>query len=194
MSNRIFAMIILTGLAFSSNAYNQENIYSNDCPPVFIVPSHQVEVYQRPGYEAELFGFLNSNDTIQGLARSASGWIGFDPGVAQAANLGVFRLRWIDLDSSIEIITGNFKDLPVIWTPEPGKCYNMFLNISYLYSYPDVDSEIIDSFNPGDIAEIVKIDSSGWGLIVSISEDTVNSCSGWIKPEDLNINGSGENN
>jgi hypothetical protein len=28
-------------------------------------------------------------------ARSKGGWLGFDPGVTQAANVGLFRLRWV---------------------------------------------------------------------------------------------------
>ena len=38
--------------------------------------------------------------------RTADGWLGFDPGVAQAANVGIFRLRWSDYAA----VTGKTKE------------------------------------------------------------------------------------
>jgi hypothetical protein len=199
LNGKIYIIAMLIYFVSGSSCYNQDlqsqqSNEENDLSEVVIIANVQTTVFQRPGIKADIFGFLNSGDSVIGLARSSNGWVGFDPGIAQAANLGVFRLRWVNLDRSIKMIQGEFQDLPLVWTPLPGVCYNMFLNQSYLYSYPDIDSEIIDSFNPEDIAEILEFDSTGWVLIVSISEDTVNSFSGWIKPEDINFNGPVDDN
>ncbi len=52
------------------------------------------DAYFESSYKAERFGAASAGQTSMALARTADGWIGFDPGVAQAANVGRARLRW----------------------------------------------------------------------------------------------------
>ena len=193
MTLKIFLLFITLWMGLISRVtdenHHQTNIQSEQ-PPVVITSNIPAIVYQRPSREAEIFGYLNPGDTITALARSDKGWIGFDPGIAQAANVGVFRLRWVDMDRSIRFVKGAFQDLPLVWTPQPGKCYNMFLTHSYLYSQSNLNSDIIDSFSSGDFAEVLQIDSCGWAYVLTISADTSVNDSGWIKPENLNLNGS----
>jgi hypothetical protein len=51
-------------------------------------------VYVKPNQPA-VFGTLPAGSTVQILAHTTDGWDGFDPGVAQAGNTGLDRLRWI---------------------------------------------------------------------------------------------------
>jgi hypothetical protein len=44
----------------------------------------------------DIFGSTQEGDTMLALARTNDGWLGFDPGVAQAGNSGRARLRWFD--------------------------------------------------------------------------------------------------
>ncbi|RTQ53765.1 hypothetical protein EJV47_03255 [Hymenobacter gummosus] len=54
-----------------------------------------VVIYQRPAAGAAKFGQLAAGEEVTLAARTAAGWVGFDPGTAQAANVGIFRLRWV---------------------------------------------------------------------------------------------------
>ena len=54
-----------------------------------------VTAYRLPDASSNVFGTMPAGDTFVILARTADGWLGFDPGVAQAANIGLARHRWI---------------------------------------------------------------------------------------------------
>lgn len=55
----------------------------------------QVVIYQRPAASAPKFGQLAAGEQVKLAARTADGWVGFDPATAQAANVGLLRLRWV---------------------------------------------------------------------------------------------------
>lgn len=55
----------------------------------------RVVIYQRPSASAPKFGQLAAGETVKLAARTADGWVGFDPATAQAANVGLLRLRWV---------------------------------------------------------------------------------------------------
>lgn len=55
----------------------------------------QTVIYQRPAGSAPKFGQLAAGETVKLAARTADGWVGFDPATAQAANVGLLRLRWV---------------------------------------------------------------------------------------------------
>lgn len=57
-------------------------------------------VYRLPDASSDVFGTIEAGDTYEVLAATADGWVGFDPGVAQAANVGLARLRWVQLSAS----------------------------------------------------------------------------------------------
>ena len=54
-----------------------------------------VTIYMRPATTADVFSEQPAGFTTPIGARTSDGWLGFDPGVAQAANIGSFRLRWL---------------------------------------------------------------------------------------------------
>jgi hypothetical protein len=58
-------------------------------------------VYRLPLAGSEVFGTLPAGQSHEVLARTADGWVGFDPGIAQAGNTGLARLRWIQLNASL---------------------------------------------------------------------------------------------
>ena len=57
--------------------------------------------YYLPDDTSDVFGELFPGDAFEALARTAEGWVGFDPGVAQAGNIGLARHRWVFLTASI---------------------------------------------------------------------------------------------
>jgi hypothetical protein len=60
-----------------------------------------ITAYRLPDDSSDVFGTISAGETHDALARTADGWVGFDPGVAQAANVGLARHRWILLNASI---------------------------------------------------------------------------------------------
>ena len=63
--------------------------------------------YRLPDATSDVFGMLPSGDEFEALARTADGWVGFDPGIAQAGNIGLAHHRWvqINLDLSASCLT-----------------------------------------------------------------------------------------
>jgi hypothetical protein len=71
--------------------------------PCELIAVNDVTVYERPHTTAAVFGAMVEGYRVQPQARTADGWWGFDPGVAQAANVGVFRLRWVQETASVRL-------------------------------------------------------------------------------------------
>lgn len=64
----------------------------DDC---VITATAPLTAYLDPSTEADVFGSLAPADQVHGQVQTADGWFGFDPGIAQAGNTGLARLRWI---------------------------------------------------------------------------------------------------
>jgi hypothetical protein len=71
--------------------------------PCELVANTQTTVHQRPSLDADIFGTLSAGDRATVGATTADGWLGFDPSTAQAANVGVFRLRWLQRSDAISL-------------------------------------------------------------------------------------------
>jgi hypothetical protein len=69
--------------------------------PCLIYAKTPMTVYRLPDETSDIFGTISSVDTYEALARTDDGWVGFDPGVAQAANIGLARHRWVLLNAFI---------------------------------------------------------------------------------------------
>lgn len=74
------------------------------------------EVIVRDQYapDAAEFGPMPAGNGETALARTVDGWLGFDPGIAQAGNIGLYRLRWIAPDAAVTK-TGDCDALPVVF-------------------------------------------------------------------------------
>jgi hypothetical protein len=63
--------------------------------------NEDLTVYRLPDGSSGVFGTMPSGETYEVLAQTADGWVGFDPGVAQAPNVGLARHRWILLSATV---------------------------------------------------------------------------------------------
>ncbi len=63
--------------------------------PCEITGTESLTVYRLPNPASDVFGTLPAGETHEVLAYTANGWVGFDPGVAQAGNTGLAHHRWI---------------------------------------------------------------------------------------------------
>lgn len=55
----------------------------------------ELTVYRLPDSTSDVFGMMAIGESYPALARTADGWIGFDPGIAQAGNIGLAHHRWV---------------------------------------------------------------------------------------------------
>jgi hypothetical protein len=78
-----------------------------------------VAVYQRPAAGAAKFGQLAAGEAVSLAARTADGWVGFDPATAQATNVGIFRLRWVRAADAFGPADSCAR-LPLVAAPPPG--------------------------------------------------------------------------
>jgi hypothetical protein len=147
-----------------------------------------VEAYNRPSFGAEIFaetGGLSLNVTT----RTADGWIGFDPGYAQAGNIGVFHNRWIPPRDSITL-EGDCDDVPVVSAPAPGVCFTMVGFPVQVYSAPDIESPEIVTLEYAEYTKLVGESADGMWMLLDLSVGTAGiEAEGWIHSSDVQFNG-----
>jgi hypothetical protein len=150
--------------------------------------SSEVTIYRRPSVQAEVFSSIVLSTPEEITSRTADDWLGFDPGIAQAANIGIFRLRWIPGDAPI-ILSGGCAALPVAeWVPKPGVCYEMGMTPVEVYAAAEANSAVQATLAVGDFAAILGKTGTGW---LSISGDQGNrpGVVGFIPESEMNVNG-----
>jgi len=69
--------------------------------PCEFTSNSPLTVYRLPDASSDVFGTLPSGETHPVLAYTANGWIGFDPGFAQAGNIGLAHHRWFLLSATV---------------------------------------------------------------------------------------------
>ena len=69
--------------------------------PCMFTLNDSAAVHRLPDNAADVFGVASPGETFAALARTADGWLGFDPGIAQAPNRGLARHRWIRLNATV---------------------------------------------------------------------------------------------
>ncbi len=81
---------------------NSVVIGAGTCAPTAVAVSTQCILtmteptlaYRHPDM-TQVFGTLAAGESVEATARNVLGWYGFDPGIAQAGNVGLDRLRWL---------------------------------------------------------------------------------------------------
>lgn len=69
--------------------------------PCEITAFEPLTVYRLPDPASDVFGTLPAGETHEVLAYTADGFVGFDPGIAQAGNTGLARHRWVLLNATL---------------------------------------------------------------------------------------------
>jgi hypothetical protein len=160
--------------------------------PCELIAVDEVTVYERAGDTAGVFGTMAAEFRVQPEARTASGWWGFDPGVAQAANVGIFRLRWVQESASIRL-EGSCGDVPEVVAPPPGVCFTMPMEDTLVLASPDPSAETLATLGLGDYAEVLGTSPDGWAQVDLASGSTGLAIRGWVLAGTLSMNGPCEN-
>ncbi len=75
-------------------------------PPVssgscMFTANEPVSAYRLPDVTSAEFGVIGAGESFEALAQTADGWVGFDPGIAQAGNIGLAHHRWVLLNVTV---------------------------------------------------------------------------------------------
>jgi hypothetical protein len=156
--------------------------------PCLIVAQGDVTVYSRPSSNAAVFGSMASGFHVIPGGRTADGWLGFDPGVTHAANVGIFRLRWIEESSNIEL-GGTCEDLPELEEPPAGVCFTMPMDGVIVYTEADVSSEVIATMKWGAYTAVTGKTKGDWARVDLGAGNVGLDLAGWVQGVTLNLNG-----
>jgi hypothetical protein len=145
--------------------------------------------YTRPSTESQEFAPMAYADFPTAVgARTADGWLGFDPHKAQAANIGIFRLRWVQ---AAQVTTeGDCEAVEVVVGPLPTVCYDMPMEDTPVYALPDTSSTLLATLVVEQYAAVLGPNAAGdWvKLDLSVGNSGVNQ-QGWASAALLNVNG-----
>jgi hypothetical protein len=153
-----------------------------------LVTTGTVTLYDRPSTEAQIFSEVGADFSSVVTGRTVDGWVGFDPGVAQAANIGVFRLRWAFFDDVS--LSGDCVSVPQLgWVPQPDLCYTMPMESVNVYSGANTSSNILATLTVEQFASVSGFTNNGWAQVDLGAGNTGLSGTGWMQQADLNLNG-----
>ncbi|MBN1434314.1 hypothetical protein JW921_06095 [Candidatus Fermentibacterales bacterium] len=148
----------------------------------------ETRVYMRPGEESDPFGLLSPGESVLLVAATHDGWLGLDPGVAQADNVGELRLRWIPPGSPVEA-SGSLDDLPFVWAPSPRATYCMCHDSLRLYEMPESSAVVFCTLSPGAIARVLGRIERGWLLLGGGDANRGSFVQAWTPLAGVSING-----
>lgn len=163
--------------------------WPNEAGDCTLVTSVAATVYSRPSDQADVFADVEAGFENVVTARTADGWAGFDPGVAQAANIGIFRSRWIFFDDAT--FSGGCLGLAEEgWIPDPAACYTMPMEPIQVYADADLTSNVLATLDVQDFAAVLGLTSDGWAQLDLGLGNTGLTGIGWMDQAALNLNGS----
>lgn len=150
------------------------------------VATRAATIRMRPAAGADQFGQLAVGDKVMLAARTADGWVGFNPQTAQAANVGIFRLRWVQASEAFGP-GDNCPQLPLVAAP-PAGCLLMAARATPVRQQPAAGAMQLSTIPAGSYAQVVKSAASqpgGW-VEVLVPGRTVH---GYVAGADANFSG-----
>lgn len=118
------------------------------------IATRAATILARPVAGANRFGQLTVGDRVMLLARTADGWVGFDPGSAQAGNVGIFRLRWVRANEAFAPGT-DCQPLPLVQAPPLG-CLLMAARATPVHPHPAPGTARLGTIPAGSYAQVVR--------------------------------------
>lgn len=158
-----------------------------ETPICELVTRGNLTAYDRPSIEAEVFSTMQPGLRLMVEATTADGWVGFDPGYAQAGNVGVFRLRWLREGGAFDL-EGQCTALPVVEGPLPGVCFAMCADDTPVHAQADSASLLVATMSYASYAKVLGV--SGDWLLVDLSVGSVGlDEQGWVARDEVGLNG-----
>jgi hypothetical protein len=130
-----------------------------------IPPGTVVTAYYQPSTTAQVF--YNGAIDHAVIGGQIAGWYAFDPAVAQAPNVGLYRLRWLQANNLT--LTGNCSNIPTLQINPPPLPAGSNCQISpststpvTIYKEATFDAGTFGSVLPGTSVQAVGLTSDGW--------------------------------
>ncbi len=142
-----------------------------------------VDTFTRPDPDSDIWAELLPGEGVNLEVRTESGWLGFDPGVAQAANTCSFRYRWLPPG----VTTVSTGELPVVWAPTLYVSYAMTQVETPVYAGQDTTSTPLAVIPANSAVSIVGISVTWFRIDMSDSPENID-IQGWILSESVSIN------
>jgi putative hemolysin len=156
--------------------------------PCTLVASKAITAYSRPSLQATVFGELSAGERVP-VGGTTDGWIGYEPGVAQAANVGPFRLRWVQKTDAIKL-EGACGSVPVVASLPPTACFQMFMQATPILGAARVGAVIVANAKAGDYAQAIAASDQWLELDLNVGSLKQNqNQKGWIPRAEANFNG-----
>lgn len=156
-----------------------------------LTANSDIPLYYRPDTESGQFGILPAGEQAVMGGQTAVGWLGFDPAVAQAANVGIFRLRWLAPGSDVTP-SGDCTTLPIYAPISPTACYEMAMADAPIYEQPIDTANVIATLPAGGYTAVISKNSQNWYKI-DLGDGSLaashNGQVGWLAPDAANFNG-----
>lgn len=145
--------------------------------------------FNRPSLVSDQFGIISTGMKLIALVKTADNWYGFDPGVAQAGNVGAFRYRWVHAANTLSIspVCANLKILDKV--PLPGICYVMSMGTTPVRQTPNTTSTLVYTFTLGDYAQALAKSGTWIKINLAISNISGLSVPGWVSQDLVGLNG-----
>jgi hypothetical protein len=158
-------------------------------PPgeVNLTATDTVLVRPRPDSASGVWGLLLPGESFPLSGATRDGWLGFEPGVAQAGNSGSFRYRWIAPGEPF-LLDGDRDDLDTLWGSSAGIIYAMTFCPVPVFVEPDSLAIVADSL-PGSSAARIVSRRNGWYLVEPADGPSPGVRSGWVREEDVSVSG-----
>lgn len=149
------------------------------------VATRAATILARPVAGAATFGQLAVGDKVSLLARTADGWVGFDPGSAQAGNVGIFRLRWVQASEAFAP-GDSCPPLPLVQAPPLG-CLLMAARATPVHPHPAPGTARLSTIPAGSYAQVVKaaVGPDKWAEVL-VPGSAVH---GYVAQDDSNFSG-----
>ncbi len=154
--------------------------------PCTLVASKAITAYSRPSLQAAKFAELSAGERVP-VGGTTDGWIGFDPGVAQAANVGPFRLRWVQKTDAIKL-EGACGSVPVVASLPPTACFQMFMEATPILDAARAGAATVANAKVGDYAQAIAASDQWLQLDLSVGS-LKQDRQGWIPRGASNVNG-----
>ena len=164
--------------------------------PLGICTGHtqgQVTLYSRPSTKSSVFGIADPSQNLQFVGKTEdASFYGFEPGTAQAANVGPFRLRYVRATDIIFDEKSDCSRVSVVPTVLATACYVMFQEGGVVRSAPTTSSDVGTSFYSGDYIPVIAQTSGStyWMHVKSGVSDSSIIADGWVSGTYANFSGA----
>ncbi|GEM_PF-666884 len=156
--------------------------------PCTLTATADATAYNRPSTHAQVFGTVSAGTSLTPQYRTADGWYGFEPGVAQAGNVGIFRMRWVQGKQGFQI-RGACAQLPLAPPLPAGVCFLMPMTTLTVRSAPAATAASVGTLTPQQYAAVTGRGPDDWVLLNLNQGQNSLSGQGWASLADGGLNG-----